>query len=536
MTRSLLQRAPLACLLAAGAAYGQDAQKRLNVAFVVWDGVELIELTGPAQIISSADRFDEYTVAEAIRPLRSRFITIVPQYTFENCPKPDVVVVPGGRGGLSPAAEQRIVSWLRAVEPGAQVIMAVCNGVALLASSGLLDGHEATGPDGHLDEAMILGNNITPVAPARYHRSGKLITTQSYFAAVDAALQVVKDLRGDAEVQRVAEWNRHDWLAAERVASSAEQRPAFVTGRYLVFQTLKHDGMDAALRRFQNLSSGSEVVQGAPSALNVPEPQHFDWLLGSLVQASRHADAQQLGRFMRAAFPDSMKARVGLANALASGGQTAEALDELVPAMQTDVEAPRLRAALAAILRRPDCAPSDPARRARQFLQEHPFEERADLASADEPGTPLVVGGAVRDEQERPVPGALLYVFQADTEGRYTTARTMDESNARLFAYIRTGADGRYEFRTVRPGGYPVPADRQEIEWQIPAHIHFRVSAPGFENRQFQLLFDDDPRMQSDFWREWAQRDGHPVAAAERYAYGTQRCECKIVLKNRPGS
>jgi protocatechuate 3,4-dioxygenase beta subunit len=47
--------------------------------------------------------------------------------------------------------------------------------------------------------------------------------------------------------------------------------------------------------------------------------------------------------------------------------------------------------------------------------------------------------------------------------------------------FLRTGSDGRYEFRTVRPGGYSFPLpNRTDYQALVPAHIHFIVSAEGF--------------------------------------------------------
>jgi len=56
----------------------------------------------------------------------------------------------------------------------------------------------------------------------------------------------------------------------------------------------------------------------------------------------------------------------------------------------------------------------------------------------------------------------------------------MDEPNSRIFGYLRTGANGRYEFRTVRPSGYSFPLpNRTGDRALVPVHIHFIVSAEG---------------------------------------------------------
>jgi protocatechuate 3,4-dioxygenase beta subunit len=135
------------------------------------------------------------------------------------------------------------------------------------------------------------------------------------------------------------------------------------------------------------------------------------------------------------------------------------------------------------------------------------------------------VSGRVTDAGGRPVAGALVYVFHADSTGWYARQGEMDERHPRLYAFIRTDNTGRYTFRTARPGGY----NKQYEGRLIPQHIHFDVSAPGHTARKFQLVFKDDPRM-TDHWLSWAREMKFPVAAVERRD-GLQHCVVDIVLQ-----
>jgi protocatechuate 3,4-dioxygenase beta subunit len=149
---------------------------------------------------------------------------------------------------------------------------------------------------------------------------------------------------------------------------------------------------------------------------------------------------------------------------------------------------------------------------------------RAVIVGDDEPGEPLVVGGTVyATDGETPVEGATIYVYQTDRDGVYD--RTGDEQHPyRIGGWMKTGADGRYELRTIRPGPYP----RQ----RVPAHIHYVVSVPGGEEQRFELRFEGDPYLSS------RQVDGDRAAgkfAAIRGvvedADGTLRCERNIRLR-----
>jgi protocatechuate 3,4-dioxygenase beta subunit len=102
----------------------------------------------------------------------------------------------------------------------------------------------------------------------------------------------------------------------------------------------------------------------------------------------------------------------------------------------------------------------------------------------------------------------------------------MDEAHSRLFGYVKTGSDGRYEFRTIRPGGYP--------QAPIPQHIHMLVTAAGYRDHKCQstcqLVFADDPRMTPE-WHKWAKEGGNPILNVTRDKDGIQRCVYDIMLQ-----
>ena len=133
------------------------------------------------------------------------------------------------------------------------------------------------------------------------------------------------------------------------------------------------------------------------------------------------------------------------------------------------------------------------------------------LVGTAEPGTRLTLTGTVVDSKGRPLPGAELRAYQTDITGRYTRERAMDEQHARLSGRLRTDAQGRFELRTIRPGGYPQPLRLGGRERKIPAHIHIDVTAPGHARRKLQVVFADDPLLGDPYWQDWAKRFRHPV-------------------------
>ena len=195
--------------------------------------------------------------------------------------------------------------------------------------------------------------------------------------------------------------------------------------------------------------------------------------------------------------------------AVLAGASQTDAIDRWSAALRANAADPAPRIALRAIVDAPGTT-IDQYERVRGVLRQFPWAGRAIVASDDEPGQRLVVSGTIRDEAGKPIAGARLHVFQTDAQGHYTRARVMDEPHARLFAFITTGADGRFEFSTIRPGGYPGTPERQGEQWRIPSHVHVEIDASGFAHRGFQMVFEDDPRM-TPYWHDWARKGRHPV-------------------------
>jgi hydroxyquinol 1,2-dioxygenase len=127
----------------------------------------------------------------------------------------------------------------------------------------------------------------------------------------------------------------------------------------------------------------------------------------------------------------------------------------------------------------------------------------ADLATG--PGPRVAFAGKVTDVDGRPVPGALLDVWQTAPNGLYHMQDPAADEFA-LCARIRADGDGRYAFRTFLPVSYSIPVDGPAGRLlrglgrhpYRPAHVHFIVSAPGFERVVTELFTEGDPYLDSD--------------------------------------
>jgi catechol 1,2-dioxygenase len=152
-----------------------------------------------------------------------------------------------------------------------------------------------------------------------------------------------------------------------------------------------------------------------------------------------------------------------------------------------------------------------------------------DTISQDGQGEPLVVRGRVVDGDGTPVQGAVIDTWQTSHDGFYDVQQP-EQPEHNLRGIFRTGADGRFSYRSVKPSFYPIPDDgpvgqllhglgRGNIR---PAHLHYIVSAPGFETVTTHIFVHDDPYLDSDavfgvkqsLIREFVRHDD-PIRAAE---------------------
>jgi protocatechuate 3,4-dioxygenase, beta subunit len=110
---------------------------------------------------------------------------------------------------------------------------------------------------------------------------------------------------------------------------------------------------------------------------------------------------------------------------------------------------------------------------------------KATIVSDKEPGEPLTISGTIYAvDGKTPLEAATLWVYQTDATGKYSTSGG-DNRYTRIHGQMRTGVDGRYEFRTIKPASYPGS--------RVPAHIHASVSAPSFPEYWIdEYLFEGD--------------------------------------------
>jgi len=139
------------------------------------------------------------------------------------------------------------------------------------------------------------------------------------------------------------------------------------------------------------------------------------------------------------------------------------------------------------------------------YVEGAPELPRGAMVDGNPPGDPLEVTGTVHSTDGKPIANALLDVWQAGEDGLYSN-QDPSKPKFELRGKFRTDKDGTYAFRSVVPRGYQIPTDgpvgglmsaTARPPWR-PAHLHFMVSAPGYEPLTTHLFVKGAPHLDMD--------------------------------------
>lgn len=201
---------------------------RRNVAILIFNDVEVLDFCGPFEVFSvtgkrdGSDPFNVYTVAEQTLISARNDLSVNPTFTFETCPQPDILVVPGGGGRRAdgtPFGTRRemlndnLLGWINKFYPQTEHVLSVCTGALLLAKAGLAENIAATTHHGAFDELRTIAPNTEVREGDRVVDSGKIIFSGGVAAGIDAAFYLVAKLLGKDAALETAAYMEYDWKA-----------------------------------------------------------------------------------------------------------------------------------------------------------------------------------------------------------------------------------------------------------------------------------------------------------------------------------
>lgn len=129
-------------------------------------------------------------------------------------------------------------------------------------------------------------------------------------------------------------------------------------------------------------------------------------------------------------------------------------------------------------------------------------------------GPHIIIKGQITDVTGNPVENAVIDLWQANAKGRYRHPRDPNpqplDPNFQGWAIINSGKDGRYRFKTVKPGAYPASET-----WIRPPHIHFKISKDGYNPLITQMYFPGEKLNETDLLLRNQKASDRPLMIAK---------------------
>jgi protocatechuate 3,4-dioxygenase beta subunit len=129
----------------------------------------------------------------------------------------------------------------------------------------------------------------------------------------------------------------------------------------------------------------------------------------------------------------------------------------------------------------------------RELIKKYCKAEVISIVTDTIPGKKIKVIGTIKNTEGKPIADVLVYLYHTDARGWYAadaphvSMNEGDMRHARLFGYVKTDKDGKFELHTIKPSGYP--------QSNMPAHIHVHIDVNGYRSVITEFLFDDDARL-----------------------------------------
>ncbi len=169
--------------------------------------VAALDFTGPYEVFAISNHLLNsgrvVTIAETTTPITcANGMEVIPQFTFENAPALDVVLIPGANELGAALKSNRAINWIQQQSGQVEYTTAVCTGALILQRAGLLKNKKATTHWSLIGE-LSKDETIEVMEDMRYVRDGKIITAQGVSAGIDMALWLVGELHAPAHARKV---------------------------------------------------------------------------------------------------------------------------------------------------------------------------------------------------------------------------------------------------------------------------------------------------------------------------------------------
>lgn len=188
----------------------------MRIGVLIFDDAEELDFVGPWEVFKMAreskpEDFELLMVAESDKPVRCRGgMRVVPDVTTANCPKLDVILIPGGQGTRVEVENKPLLAWIAKTAAGCQWVTSVCTGAMLLTAAGPARGKRVTTHWGFVESLRARKEASEVLADARYVQDGNVVTAAGVSAGIDMALWLIGQWHGPDFARQVQRFMEYD--------------------------------------------------------------------------------------------------------------------------------------------------------------------------------------------------------------------------------------------------------------------------------------------------------------------------------------
>ncbi|SCZ11422.1 DJ-1/PfpI family protein [Alkaliphilus peptidifermentans] len=192
--------------------------KQRNVGILIFDDVEVLDFAGPFEVFSvttienQINPFIVCTISEKGNMITARNgLKVKPDYSFEDMPKLDILIIPGGLGAREREINNdRLISWISNQVEKVELMTSVCTGALLLAKAGLLKDKKATTHWASLDRLQTEFPEVYVQHGVKFVDEGNIVTSGGISAGINMSFHIVKRLLGSEIARNTAKRMEYD--------------------------------------------------------------------------------------------------------------------------------------------------------------------------------------------------------------------------------------------------------------------------------------------------------------------------------------
>jgi transcriptional regulator GlxA family with amidase domain len=180
-----------------------------TIGIVLFADFEDLDAIGPREALTmmakgSGGEWEVVLISEDGEAVQSFLGTrYLVDYSFDNCPALNVILVPGGLGTRKEVQNEKHLDFVRRQGASAEYVTSVCTGALVLHQAGFLEGKSATTHWGSIPELQNLGGETKVVSDRRWVHDGNVITAAGVSAGIDMSLYLISLLKDPATAKRV---------------------------------------------------------------------------------------------------------------------------------------------------------------------------------------------------------------------------------------------------------------------------------------------------------------------------------------------